>query len=560
MNKSLKYALAALGFVLALLLGFGMYVSHLLSGENLTKLVNEMSARLPVKLEVGAASFDFGEWLKLQPAVKIENFRVLNPPGFQSPTVMAGKSLRVKVALKPLLDRRLEIQEVELIEPAIDIERDKAGRTNLQAIQEAAAAKAAKQKASPSGGEAAGTVTVQSLVLSDGIVRFRDQAGKGLGTGTMLSRINLKATDLDLSKASSLELSGNLLGLAKSTIEFRGQGGPYKAEGIPVKGRLEIRLSPGEATPEIKKMMYSSWLREPGEASRVDWNLDLGGDLLGQLKGEGDLMLKGFQIGKEKGKTMPLEGTARFRLAVSNLTAGSPAWALATDGARLNLGKGSWNGSLSAAGAGPRVEARSAGSVQGVAINEFLGVFSPSSAGLVYGTLVMPKYQLSAAGSTPEQIEASIQGSGHMDVNDGRIPKMDILAKIQNAVGSATGGPAGDDTNFNKMGLDFTIANRRVNLSNMLLTGPGLKITGGGTVTFDQALDLKLNAEVSGGIGAALGKLDQSGQSALNVPTTVTGNAGNPVVKVQVKSMVVERGVSAATSVLDKFLGGRKKK
>jgi hypothetical protein len=328
-----------------------------------------------------------------------------------------------------------------------------------------------------------------------------------------------------------------------------------------MKGRLELRLSPGEANPEIKKLMYSDWLREPGDASKVDWNIDLAGDLFGQLKGEGDLTLKGFQIGKQKGKTMPLEGTARFKMAVSNLTAGSPAWAVATNGAQLALGKGAWNGSLSAAGGGNDVEAQSSGSVTNVAINDFLGVFSPSSAGMVYGTLVMPKYQLALSGSTPEEIEANLTGSGHMDVNDGRIPKLDILAKIQGAVGSFAGGAkAGDDTSFSKMGLDFTIAKRRLNLSNVLITGPGARMTGGGAVTFDQALDLKLNVVVAGAAGAALGKLDQSGQSELNVPATVTGSSASPVVKVQVKNLMMDRGVSTATGLLNQFLGGGKKK
>ncbi len=546
--------------MLLILLGFGFYVSSLLSGDNLAKLINGMSGRLPVKLEVGQASFDFGEWTKLQPAVSIADFKIANAPGFTSPTVVAGKRLRVKVALKPLLDKRLEVQEIELVEPAIDVERNAEGKTNLTALTEQARAKGGTQTASEPGGGSVQSVSIQSVVLTNGVVRFRDKQGVGLGTETMLDRVQLKASDLAVNSASKLEFTAHLLGLNNSTISFRGQGGPYKAEGVPMNGRLEIRLSPGEATPEIKKLIYSEWLREPGDGSKVDWNLDLTGDLFGQLKGEGDLTLKGFQIGKQKGKTMPLEGTAKFRMAVSNLTSGSPAWALATDAAKLALGKGEWNGMLSAAGGGSEVEGQSSGSVTGVAINEFLGVFSPSSAGMVYGTLAMPKYQLAFSGSTPDEIEASLAGSGHMNVSDGRIPKLDILAKIQGTIGSLVGGSkAGDDTSFSKMGLDFAIAKRRVNLSNVLITGPGSRMNGGGTVTFDQALDLKLNVVVAGAAGSALGKLDQTGKDELVVPATVTGTSTNPVVKVQVKNVVMDRGVSAATGLLNKFLGGKKK-
>lgn len=562
MNKALKFALIAAGVVIVLLAATGLWVSSKLSGDNLARTINSLTAGLPVKVEIGQAGLDVGEWMKLQPALRIENYKVANAPGFQSPTVVAGKLLRVKVALKPLLDGRLEVQELELDAPEIDIERNAQGQSNVQALLQAART---KQASAPASAESSGegsiqTVAVESVVLTNGVLRLRDAGRPALGTETALSNISIRASDLELTKASALEFSANLLGGRKSTIHFKGNGGPYTAQSIPVSGRLELRLSPGEVPADLRKKVYSEWLREPGEASQVDGNLNIAGDMLGQLKGDGDLTFKGFQIGKERGKTLPLEGTAKFKVTRSTVSSGHPSWAIATDGAKMNLGKGTWNGSLKASGVGERIEVESGGSVQGVPINEFLGVFSPSSSGLVYGTLVMPRYELKIAGETPEQLEASATGSGHMDVKDGRIPKLDVLAKIQGAVGSFVGGgKAGDDTNFSTMALDYNIADRKVNLSNVAMTGPGVSMNGGGTVTFDQALNLKLNAVVAGGVGSALGKLDKTGKDELVVPTTVTGSTSNPKVAVQVKSVLMDRGVSAATSLLDRFLGGKKK-
>jgi uncharacterized protein involved in outer membrane biogenesis len=173
----------------------------------------------------------------------------------------------------------------------------------------------------------------------------------------------------------------------------------------------------------------------------------------------------------------------------------------------------------------------------------------------------MPQYQISLAGKTAAEIETSVTGSGRMEINDGRVPKLDILQQIQSSVGALTGGgggASGRDTNFSTMGLNFAIGGRKVNLTDILIKSAESRMTGAGTVTFDQGLNMNLQVVVGGATGAALGKLDRSGQSELTVPATVAGNTSNPVVKVQVGNLMKDRGIKAATGILDSFLKKKK--
>lgn len=64
------------------------------------------------------------------PALNIANVRLANIDGAQAPDMVRLKSLQVRVALGPLLGGRIQVQNIRLLEPVIELERLADGRFN----------------------------------------------------------------------------------------------------------------------------------------------------------------------------------------------------------------------------------------------------------------------------------------------------------------------------------------------------------------------------------------------------------------------------------------------
>jgi uncharacterized protein involved in outer membrane biogenesis len=119
---------------------------------------------------------DIGLALLPAPALSVENVRLANAPGGSDPTMVALRALKVRVAVLPLLQGRIQVDRVELVEPTILVEVLPDGRGNWVFADESGSASPPPETGGESG--TPGQIALESVTISDGTLIYRD-AGAG---------------------------------------------------------------------------------------------------------------------------------------------------------------------------------------------------------------------------------------------------------------------------------------------------------------------------------------------------------------------------------------------
>ncbi len=156
----------------------------------------------------------------LVPTVALRDVSLSNPPGLSRPAMAHAARLDVRVALLPLLSRRVEVRGVTLVEPDILLERDAAGRPNWQFTPPAAPAAAPGAVSRPA---ARMQVAVDAVRVLDGRIGWRT------GTG-VVELLAPTATAVAAGPGDPVALSGTL-SLAGLDLNLTGTTGPLGAIG-----------------------------------------------------------------------------------------------------------------------------------------------------------------------------------------------------------------------------------------------------------------------------------------------------------------------------------------
>ncbi len=156
----------------------------------------------------------------LVPTVALRDVSLSNPPGLSRPAMAHAAQLDVRIALLPLLSRRVEVRGVTLVEPDILLERDAAGRPNWQFTPAAAPPAAPGAASRPA---ARMQVAVDAVRVVDGRVGWRT------GTG-VVELLAPAVTAAAAGPGEPVALSGTL-SLAGLDLNVTGTTGPLAAIG-----------------------------------------------------------------------------------------------------------------------------------------------------------------------------------------------------------------------------------------------------------------------------------------------------------------------------------------
>jgi uncharacterized protein involved in outer membrane biogenesis len=149
-----------------------------------------------------------------------------NPKPFREPTLVNARSITVNVALLPLLSRRVIVQQITLLGAELTVERNRQGRSNLQALQERL------QSQKKPGGEAP-PVRVDKVIFEDSTVRFIDYGAPSPPAKLVVKDIKATLRNIDSARAKELLPS------------------PFSAQGVidtPRPGRL---VAKGRTNPFV---------------------------------------------------------------------------------------------------------------------------------------------------------------------------------------------------------------------------------------------------------------------------------------------------------------------
>jgi uncharacterized protein involved in outer membrane biogenesis len=169
--------------------------------------------------------------LALVPTLRVEDLTLSNPPGFSRPEMVSLHRLDLRLALLPLLSRRIEVKELVLTGPDILLETNAAGQPNWQFQAQAFAG-----QPDPSNAPRAGLATAPSEI----IVRRIEIDG-----GRLAYRDNHAATRvLALRKLTLLADTPGAATMLDATADFGGTPIGLKAVGLPLAAMLGRTAAP----------------------------------------------------------------------------------------------------------------------------------------------------------------------------------------------------------------------------------------------------------------------------------------------------------------------------
>jgi uncharacterized protein involved in outer membrane biogenesis len=546
MKRWLTILLVLLAIAVGLMAAGGLVVRSFLSGERKDQLVSMLGERMGAPVSVTSVGADLSQWLRFRPAIALEGVVVGNPPGFKSKNVFEAKAISVRVSLAGLLSKNIQVQSIRIEQPQITVETNSHGVTNIGALM--------KKVSEGSGSKS--TSSSSSLRLA-----IDELAIKG-GTLTMADAQNLNVHGIDVTlqnfsadRKCHLVAAASFFAGTNSGLKLDAQAGPFGADSLPLDGTLAIHIAPNEIPAELRKEQFGNLLGAPGDKSRVALEATVRGDLYGTLAGPAKLTLAAIQIGKDSAHLLPLSGEAQSSMTASGLIA-TPSFALDVPSAKLDFGKGEWNGSAKVQMQGAVSTGSSHGSIHGVDINQMLESFTTTRDKL-YGKLALPSYAMQFSGRNAAEIRNSLRVTGKLSVTDGRVAAMDFVATLQRALGQtqqdtdATKGA----TPFHSLTADLNIAQARMDIANLVLDGPALKANGSGTIGFDQSLKFDLTAHVTGTLANLFNTISLNpGASEADVPVSITGTVDSPRVRPQMRKMAG----GAVKGLINSFLNRKK--
>ena len=128
----------------------------------------------------------------------------------------------------------------------------------------------------------------------------------------------------------------------------------------------------------------------------------------------------------------------------------------------------------------------------------------------------------------------SLEGTGHMTVKDGKIEGVNLLEEavsILNVAGISLDNPKA--TAFSTIETDLAVKEGTLYVQRLLMDSHDFQATGGGSIGFDQRLNLVLNLNLSQDLSQKIARSSPAAKLAmkgdrLSLPLTITGTAQAP--------------------------------
>lgn len=474
-------------------------------------------------------------------------------PGLFVPELRAVPELASLLPGRPIV-----IESVALTRAVIAVRRDSTGSLVLPAMPAPGAARTGA-------GTAGRTVALNQLELKDGTLRIvddrlRDARGKpavasvrsmdatlhAAGGRVTIPRFSGKVGSTDVNGAMQMGPDGAELRLAIPSVgaadlpELFALAGMEPNRALAISGRAPLTMTitaPKDGSSEPKA----------GTSSRTSTAIVTGRTNIEHVR-----------LGK-----VPLDGLATtFRYARGVLTLDPLDFA--TYG-----GRAAGSATVDVNGRTSRYVVRT--TLTGLDVGAALAGLTQVSDKLTGSANVTAN--VTGTGSGAAAVERSLAGTVQLDITNGIIHGMPILAELNRTLGAGAGGSAAaksGDTPFQALHGTARIANGRAQLTNLHLTAGEVNLAGSGVVGFDHTLDVRLIAQLSAaassaaaanvaGVASRLGDVVehlQSSRGTIAVPVTVTGTLAAPKVAVDVGALAKAQVQNQLQQQIERLIGG----
>ena len=445
---------------------------------------------------------------------RVAGFVVLDDPAFGASPFTSLTSLDVGVKLLPLLGGKVEVEDITLRNPVITVIKNKNGVLNVSTIGRTGVElpKAPSRAPVPS---TEGPLKILALLAVNRV---------SITGGTLTYR--------DLSAAKPTEYSMQNMEILLQSVRL-GQS-PSLHVGMLIQPlNLPVRLD-GTFGP----------LKESTDIDAINLQLALG---------KTDFVITGKTVGRNTSLNIsaPVINTANLPLAlplqkpveIKNLQIA--AHVQGQDVLLQKLSFQLFDGQMAAEG---RVTSGSETppftgkmTVHGMQLGPALNTLATTQVS-ISGT-AGADLNVQGRGLSLPDLTKSLEGTGHMAVKDGKIEGVNLLQEaisILNVAGISLDNAKA--TVFSTIETDLAIKQGAIHVQRLLMDSQDFQATGGGTIGFDQTLNLTVNLNLSQDLSQKIARSSPAAKFAMkegrvSLPLVITGTAQAPSYGLNMKGL-----------------------
>ncbi|WP_236075194.1 AsmA family protein [Mariprofundus sp. EBB-1] len=295
MSKIIRYSLIFVVLIVVVLLAAPFFIDVNTYKGQIEKAVEDQTGR---QLSIGNIDASLLPWVGLE----LKDVHLANRSGFAKRDFLSVERLHVKLALMPLLSKKIEIEHFEVISPVIYLERASNGDSNWGDLtaspaentntgsraQQSQSSQQVAQTRAP-GAPALAALQAESLSLTGGQITWVDADAAPV----VLSELNVALDDVQLQRPVALRVSGKLSGNAFALNAHVGPVGDLatlNVDRLPLQGEFKaenIQLQPFQH-------MIEGWPEQLGDiaAASVQLSVQIEQHPNGVRLGEGEMHLK----------------------------------------------------------------------------------------------------------------------------------------------------------------------------------------------------------------------------------------------------------------------------
>jgi AsmA protein len=445
---------------------------------------------------------------------RVAGFAVQDDPTFGSSPFTSLTSLDVGVKLMPLLSGKVEVEEITLRDPVVTVIKNKNGVLNVSTIGRKGVAMPETPSRAPIP-SAEGPLKILALLAVDRVSI----------TGGKLTYRDLSATKPTEYIVQDMELLLQSVRLGQTpSLHFRALVQPFN---LPV--RLDGTLGP---------------LKESEDIDAINLLLALG---------KTNFTITGKTVGRDASVNIsaPAINTANLPVAlplqkpveVNNLQIAAEVKGqdaiLHNASFQLFDGQVTAQGKVTSGSEAPPFTGKT--TIQGIQLGPALNALATtqvSVSGTAGGDLA-----LQGRGFSMPDLTKSLEGAGHVAVKDGKIEGVNMLQEaisLLKVVGISLDNAKA--TAFSTIETDLAIKQGIIHVQRLLMESHDFQATGGGTVGFDQTLNLIVNLNLSQDLSQKIAASSSVAKLALkegrlSLPLLVTGTAQAPSYGLDMKSL-----------------------
>jgi hypothetical protein len=504
-KKLLVVAGIIVGLIAVVLIGLTLYVKSYLQSDKLkTLIIPRVEQSTGRKINIDAIN------VSIFSGISVQGVHLKEKDGTKD--FVAAKEIVLRYDLMPLLSKKLVISSMQVVDPALNVRRDENGMFNYaDIIEHMKAGKKSEASKPESNGGIPFSISADKIGISNAKVEFADarkelpnvtansdaelkvSTGSEPGALKFAGKVNLKSLDVTMGgitmrTSGTIDIEPEKIAYALSTV--------IGSDTIATTGSVTNYMT----APDIRKDIYSKHL----DLAKL---MALAGGAKHEEKqappvGHGKVPDGGGKAGVEKKMEIKAAGEIKVDIALyEGNTVRNLVMKYRYSGGVLTIDPLSLNFA-----SGEKVD------LSGILKGDLVFHYSPDR------------------GDGAEQIKQTLVGKIVVDLNKVQVKE----SKIADAIALFTGLDDLRRPVFDKGHFDINIRDQKMLIAG-LMTSPRLKVTPSGAVTFNKALDLLTDIEVSPELASKMqvarftGFLESKDGWRL-IPLKITGTTDKPSV------------------------------